>query len=89
MNKLGALVLVIGIALFLGYAFTQMGPAGRAATGLAVSLSMLAAGLVVERKELYKVFARGLIGAGWASLYFTTYALYALAASCCCWWQRR
>ena len=58
-----------------------MGAGGRAATGLAVSLSLLASGILVERKERYKVFARGLIGAGWASLYFTTYALYAVEAT--------
>ena len=28
LNKLGVLVLVIGIALFLGYSFTQVGPSG-------------------------------------------------------------
>ncbi len=80
-NKLGALVVVIAIALLLSYSFTQMGPAGRVTTGLAVSLSLLAAGIVVERKETYKIFARGLIGAGWASLYFTAYAMYAVEAT--------
>jgi len=81
LNKLGALVLVIGIALFLSYSFTRMGPAGRALTGLATSLAILAGGVWVERKAEYRIFARGLIAAGWASLYFTSYAMYALDAT--------
>lgn len=81
LNKIGALVLVIGIALFLGYSFTRMEAAGRAATGLAVSFALLGAGFFVERRDKYRVFARGLLGAGWASLYFTTYALHSVEAT--------
>ncbi len=81
LNKLGALVLVVGIALFLGFSFTQMAPGGRAAIALAVSVSILAAGMWTERAAKYQVFARGLIGAGWAALYATAYAIYALPAA--------
>jgi hypothetical protein len=81
LNKLGVLVLVIGIALLLGYEFTRVGPAGRVATGVAASLAMLVTGVVVERKSAYAIFARGLIGGGWAALYFTTYAMHALPAA--------
>ena len=81
LNKLGVLVLVIGIALFLGYSFTQVGRAGRAAIGLAVSLAMLAGGFLLEKKPRYKIFARGLLGGGWAALYFTTYAMQAVDAA--------
>ena len=78
LNKLGALVLVIGIALFLGYSFGHVTPAGRAAMALVVSAGILVAGIRVERMGAYKVFARGLIGAGWAALYATAYAIYAI-----------
>jgi hypothetical protein len=81
LNKLGVLVLVIGIALFLGYSFTQLGAVGRAAIGFAVSLAMLGAGFFVDRRERYRVFARGLLGGGWASLYFTSYAVHAVEAT--------
>jgi uncharacterized membrane protein len=81
LNKLGVLVLVIGIALLLGYEFTRVGPLGRVATGIAVSLVMLIGGLFIERKRGYAIFARGLIGGGWAALYFTTYAMHAVAAA--------
>ena len=81
LNKIGAVVLVIGIALFLGYSFERMGPVGKASVSIALSVAALAAGVYVERKAKYRIFARGLIGAGWAGLYATSYAIYALPAA--------
>ena len=81
LNKVGVLVLVIGIALLLGYEFTHLGPVGRVAIGIAVSLTMLFSGVLAERRHGYAIFARGLIGGGWAALYFTTYAMHALPAA--------
>jgi hypothetical protein len=81
LNKLGILILVIAIALFLGYSFTQLGPGGRSAIGLAVSMTMLAVGVVLERRAAYATFGRGLLGGGWAGLYFTTYAMQAVDAA--------
>jgi hypothetical protein len=81
LNKLGVFVLVIGIALALGYSFAHMGPAGRVSIGLALSLAMLGTGAAAERRERYRTFARGLLGGGWAGLYFTVYAMQALDAA--------
>ena len=46
-----------------------------------MSVALLAGGVVLERRALYKLFARGLISAGWAALYFTTYAMHAVDAA--------
>ncbi|MBL0161329.1 MAG: DUF2339 domain-containing protein [Bryobacterales bacterium] len=81
LNKLGALILVVGIILFLGYSFTRMGPAGRVAVSVGTGAALLAAGIFIERKQRYRVFAWGLLGAGWATLYATSYAMYALDAA--------
>ncbi len=81
LNKLGALILVVGIILFLGFSFTTMEPAGRVAISLGVGGALLLAGVLIERKQLYRVFAWGLMGAGWATLYATSYAMYALDAA--------
>lgn len=81
LNKIGALLLVIGIALFCGYTFHHVGPAARAGGALAVSIAVLASGVWLERRAVYQTFGRGLIGAGWAALYATTYAIYALPAA--------
>jgi hypothetical protein len=81
LNKIGVLVLVIGIALLLGYSFTHMGPAGIVGISLAGSAAMLVAGVVFEPRERYRIFARGLIGGGWAALYITVYSMHAVAAA--------
>jgi len=80
-NKIGVGLTVIGVALGLGVSFSRMGPAGRVSLGVAISLGMLLTGVWVERRERYVVFARGLIGGGWASLYFTAYAMHGLEAA--------
>jgi hypothetical protein len=80
-NKIGVFVAVIGIALLLNYAYTQLGAAGRVALSLGASLAMLAAGVVFERREKYRTFSYGLIGGGWAALYTTVYAMYAIPAA--------
>lgn len=81
LNKLGALILVIGLALFLNYSYGHLGPAGRVATGYAVGLALLGAGLWLERQERYQIFTLGLKGGGWAALYYTSYAVHAIDAS--------
>jgi hypothetical protein len=74
-------VFVIGLALLVGYSVTHVGPAGRIAIGFAVSFSMLAAGVVLERRDEYRSYAHGLIAGGWAGIYFTTYAMRAIEAA--------
>ena len=81
LNKIGIVVLVIGVALFLGYSLRYMGPIGRVATGVVTSLALLLGGVHLERVERYTLFAKPLIGGGWALLYFTGYAAYSLEAA--------
>ncbi len=81
LNKLGGVILVIGIALFLGFSFSHMSPAGRTGIAALASAAVLGAGVWIERRERYKVFARGFIGAGWAGIYATSYAAWALPAA--------
>ena len=81
LNKIGVLIFVIGLALLIGYSMTHVGPAGRILIGFAVSLSMLATGVVLERRDEYRTYAYGLIAGGWAGTYFTTYAMRAVQAA--------
>lgn len=81
LNKLGIVILVIGVALFLAYELSELGPVGKVAVGYAVSALMLGAGLFFERKDKWKSLARTGIGGGWALLYFTTYAMYYVPAA--------
>lgn len=81
LSKLGVLMLLIGIALFLGFSLTEMGPMGRILTGAATSLALLGAGVVAERKDDYRVLGSALIGGGWAGLYFTVFAAHGVDAA--------
>lgn len=81
LNKAGVFILVIGMAFALGYSFTMMSPAGRVALSLGVGAAMLAAGVMFEKRERYQTFARGLLGGGWAAIYFTVYAAQAVDAA--------
>ena len=81
LNKAGVFILVVGIALALGYSFTRLGPWGRVGISLVASLALLAIGAVLELREPYRMFARGLLGGGWAALYVTVFAMHAVDAA--------
>ncbi len=80
-NKAGVAVLVVGLALFLQYSLTHLGPAGRVGLGYLLGLSLLGVGLALENRDRWRNYARGLIGGGWAAVYFTSYAAHALPAA--------
>jgi uncharacterized membrane protein len=81
LSKLGVLLLLIGIALFLGFSLTEMGPMGRILTGATASVALLGGGMAAERKAAYRILGQALIGGGWAGLYFTVFAAHGLEAS--------
>ena len=76
LNKIGITVLVIGIALFLAYKFPTLTNPEKVILGYAVSLAILALGIYLEHSDRYRIFARALIGGGWALTFFVTYAMY-------------
>jgi Predicted membrane protein (DUF2339) len=75
LNKLGIIILVLGVALFGIYELGQLGPAGKVGLSYVVSVALLAGGILLEKRERYRVLGHTLIGGGWALLFFTTYAL--------------
>ena len=76
LSKIGIVLVVLGVATFLGYKLVTLGPLGKSLTGLATALILLIGGLSLERRPAYRIFARAGIGGGWALLFFTTFALY-------------
>ena len=80
LNKLGIIILVVGVALFGIYELGNLGVAGKACISFAVALSFLAGGVYIEKRERFRVFGRTLIGGGWALLFFSTYGIYHVAA---------
>jgi uncharacterized membrane protein len=81
LNKLGIVILVLGVAFFLAYQLKTLGPAGKVLVGFVTAAVMLGAGSWVDRKERYRTLARAGIGGGWALLFFTTYAMYHVPAA--------
>ena len=81
LNKLGIVILVVGVAFFLAYQLKTLGPAGKVFSGYAVAGLLLGAGIWFERHDRYHVLARAGVGGGWALLFFTTYAMYHVPAA--------
>lgn len=81
LNRIGVVLLVIGITSFLGYAMTYMGPAGKIAIGVATGAVMLGAGYFLENKGNYRPFSLAIIAGGFAVLYATAYAAHGVEAA--------
>jgi len=81
LNKLGIVILVLGVAFFLAYQLKTLGPPGKVLVGLLSGGVLLGAGVWFERGDRYRVLARAGIGGGWAILFFTTYAMYHVPAA--------
>jgi uncharacterized membrane protein len=81
LNKLGIVILVLGVAFFLAYQLKTLGPMGKILVGFVTAAVMLGAGIWFDRKERYRLLARAGIGGGWALSFFTTYAMYHVPAA--------
>jgi hypothetical protein len=81
LNKIGVLVVIVGVALLVSYSFAHVGAAGRVAIGYALSLTMLGGGVVLERRPEFRNYAYGLVAGGWAGVYFTTFAMHDVPAA--------
>ncbi len=80
LNKIGIVLIVLGVAYFVIKALGRFGPWGRVELSYSVSLALLGGGIFLEKRERYRLFSYPSIGGGWALLFFTTYALNHVAA---------
>ena len=81
LNIIGIIVLIVGLVLLIQQTLLFLGAGGKIALGAGVAALLVGAGLYQERQERYRVFARTLVGGGWALLYFTAYAAYNIEAA--------
>ncbi len=81
LNKIGIAMVVLGVAFFLARELKTLGPAGKILVGFVTAAVMLGAGIWFDRGERYRILARAGIGGGWALAFFTTYAMYHVAAA--------
>ena len=74
LNRVGALVLIVGIAYFLKYSFDNnwIGELGRIVLGFISGIFFMIAGHIFMRRE-YPYFSQGLTGTGIAIFYLSTF----------------
>jgi Predicted membrane protein (DUF2339) len=75
LNKIGVVLIVLGVAWFGIRELGQLSPAGKDVLSYIVSFALLGGGIFLEKRERYRVFSYAFIGGGWALFFFTTYAL--------------
>ena len=73
--KFGIILMVIGIAYFGKKYIGDLGPLGKVLLTFVTSFSLLGGGILLEKRDRYRIFGYTLIGGGWALLFWTTYAL--------------
>ncbi|MGC1492474.1 MAG: DUF2339 domain-containing protein, partial [Candidatus Acidiferrum sp.] len=77
---LGVIMTVIGLALLGKLALQNMGPSGKVFLIYALSIALLGGGVLLEKRERYRVLGRVAIGGGWALLFFSTFGIHFVPA---------
>ncbi len=80
LNKLGIIILVVGVALFGIYELGALGPLGKVGISYLASAFLLLGGIYLEKNERYRLLGRTGIGGGWALLFFSTFGIYHVEA---------
>jgi hypothetical protein len=80
LNKLGIIILVVGVALFGIYELGALGPLGKVGISYLTAAFLLVGGVYLEKNERYRLLGRTGIGGGWALLFFSTFGMYHVEA---------
>ena len=80
LNKLGIIILVVGVALFGIYELGALGPLGKVGISYLAATFLLVGGIYLEKNERYRLLGRTGIGGGWALLFFSTFGMYHVGA---------
>jgi uncharacterized membrane protein len=75
--RVGIVILVMGIGFFLAYSIDRglIGPMGRVGLTILAGVAMLTAGMRMLGRKYHR-FGEGLIGGGFAALYFSVFAAF-------------
>ena len=76
LQKLGIVLLVLGVASFGIYELAALGSFGKVLVLYLAAATLLAGGIYLEKRERYQLLGRTGIGGGWALFFFTTFAMY-------------
>ena len=80
LQKLGIILLVMGVAMFGILELRTLGAAGKVVISFLAAVTLLAGGLFLEKRERYRLLGRTLIGGGWSLLFFSTFSMYHVEA---------
>jgi hypothetical protein len=80
LQKLGIVLVVLGVASFGIYELAALGAVGKVLLLYVTAAALLGGGIFIEKRDRYQLLGRTLIGGGWSLLFFTTYALHHVAA---------
>lgn len=80
LNRLGIVILVIGLGYLLSHAYDLIGPVGKLAVGFIAASALIVGGEILARRPKLGWYGQGLIGGGWALTYFAVYAMQNIAA---------
>ena len=77
-SRIGILALVFGVGFFIKYAIDNnwVNHLTRIIMGAALGISLIIFGEIISKKEKYAVWAKSLVGGGFAMTYFVVYASY-------------
>ena len=77
-SRIGILALVIGVGFFIKYAIDNnwVNHLTRIVMGVALGIGLVVFGEILSKKEKYTVWAKSLVGGGFAMTYFVVYASY-------------
>jgi hypothetical protein len=76
LQKLGIVLLVLGVASFGIYELAALGSFGKVMVLYLAAAVLLGGGIYLEKRERYQLLGRTGIGGGWALFFFTTFAMY-------------
>ncbi|MFH1858609.1 MAG: DUF2339 domain-containing protein [Candidatus Omnitrophota bacterium] len=76
LNRIGVGAIILGFGFLIAYTFRYFGVFAKLGTGYLLALIFGAVGTFLEKKKDLRWYGMGLIGGGWALLYFTTYAAH-------------
>jgi len=78
---IGTVVVVVGVVSYTAIKWKDMSAGLHVTLLYLLGAGMLALGVFLERKDLYKILGRVLIGGGWAITFFITWAINHLEAA--------
>ena len=81
LNRIGVVLFVIGIGLFINYTFHYFSSWIKIAIGYTLAVLFLVWGQKLEKNPSYHKLAWGILGGAWGLFYLVTYAMYYIPAT--------